>query len=112
MGNTLLDMNDSIRATIERVLAGELDQYRGHIRDFETDVFRVAVPALGNRSAADDLTQETFIIAYRRSDSFDLDEPFRPWLLGIASNLVRNELHRRSREATRMEQYTRSRCGG
>ena len=67
--NTLLEMNDSTRKTIERVLAGELDQYRGIVRAFEADVFRVAAPVLGSRSAAEDLTQETFIIAYRRLDS-------------------------------------------
>ena len=99
-------MNDSIRETIERVLDGDLDQYRVVVRTFEADVFRLAAPVLGSRSAAEDLTQEVFITVYRRLDSFDPREPFRPWLLGIAANLVRNELRRRSREDARMELYS------
>ena len=99
-------MNDSTCKTIEKVLAGELDQYREIVRLFEADVFRVIAPVLGSRSAAEDVTQDVFIAAYRRLDSFDLSQPFRPWLLGIARNMVRNELRRRSRETARMELYS------
>lgn len=98
-------MNDSTRESIERVLAGDLDQYRHIVRTFEADVFRLAAPLLGSRSAAEDVTQDVFVTAYRRLDSFDMAEPFLPWLLGIAANLVRNELRRRSREDARMELY-------
>ncbi len=104
--NLPIDMNQPTRSTIERVLAGELDQYREIVRTFEADVFRLAAPILGSRSAAEDVTQEAFVTAYRRLDSFDLAEPFRPWLLGIAANLVRNELRRRRRENVRMELYS------
>ena len=98
-------MNDSTREIIEKVLSGDLDQYRVIVRTFEADVFRLAAPVLGSRSAAEDVTQNVFITAYRRLDSFDLAEPFRPWLLGIATNLVRNELRRRAREDRRIELY-------
>ena len=100
-------MNDSTQKIIEDVLAGDIDQYRVIVRMFEADVFRLAAPVLGSRSAAEDLTQEVFITAYRRLESFDLGEPFRPWLLGIAANLVRNEVRRRSREDARMRVYSR-----
>lgn len=99
-------MDNSTREIIEKVLAGDLDQYRGIVRTYEADVFRIAAPVLGSRSAAEDVTQEVFITAYRRLDSFDRSEEFRPWLLGIAANLVRNELRRRSREGLRMELYS------
>lgn len=104
--NMLLDMHDSIREIIEKVLAGDLDQYRVIVRSFEADVFRLAAPVLGSRNAAEDVTQDVFITAYRRLDSFDLTQPFRPWLLGITANLVRNEIRRRSREDRRMEVYS------
>ncbi len=100
-------MNDLTRGIIEKVLAGDLEQYREIVRAFEADVFRTAAPVLGSRSAAEDLTQEVFVAAYERLDSFDLRQPFRPWLLGIARNLVRNELRRRTREAARLELYSR-----
>ncbi|SHF65996.1 RNA polymerase sigma factor [Streptoalloteichus hindustanus] len=43
---------------------------------------------------ADDLVSETFLIAFRRRDSYDPErEPIRGWLYGIATNVLRN--HRR-----------------
>ena len=96
-------MNETPHELIEKVLAGDLDQYRLIVRIYEADVFRVAAPVLGSRSAAEDVAQEVFITAYRKLDSFDRSKPFRPWLLGIAGNLVRNELRRRTRETNRIE---------
>jgi RNA polymerase sigma factor (sigma-70 family) len=39
-------------------------------------------------ATADDLSAETFAIAYARWERFDQARPVRPWLYGIASNLV------------------------
>ncbi|MCW2913498.1 MAG: sig49 [Actinomycetia bacterium] len=40
-------------------------------------------------SLADDVTAETFLIAFDRRDRYDLARPLaRPWLYGIASNLI------------------------
>ncbi len=41
-----------------------------------------------DESAADDLFQETMVVAWRRLDECDLERPFGPWLRGIASRLV------------------------
>ncbi|WP_246607565.1 RNA polymerase sigma factor [Paractinoplanes toevensis] len=42
------------------------------------------------RSLADDLTAETFLIAFRRRDNYDVShQDCRPWLYGIAANLLR-----------------------
>jgi RNA polymerase sigma-70 factor (ECF subfamily) len=47
------------------------------------------------RTLADDLTAETFLIAFRGRDRYDLAQPdCRPWLYGIAANLLRG--HRRA----------------
>ncbi len=41
---------------------------------------------------ADDLASATFVIAFERRDAFRADaDSARPWLLGIATNLLRNE---------------------
>jgi len=42
-------------------------------------------------SAADDVTAETFATAFRRWEAFDSSRPVRPWLYGIASNLIRHQ---------------------
>jgi RNA polymerase sigma factor (sigma-70 family) len=52
------------------------------------------------RDLADDLAAQTFTVAFERRASFraDLAETARPWLFGIATNLLRNE-HRAERRA-------------
>jgi len=46
---------------------------------------------------AEDLASETFLVAFRRRRSYDLSrDDARPWLFGIATNLLRE--HRRSEE--------------
>lgn len=48
-------------------------------------------------SVADDLTAETFAIAFRRWEDLDPARPVRPWLYGIASNLIRHEWRKERR---------------
>jgi RNA polymerase sigma-70 factor, ECF subfamily len=56
--------------------------------------------------AADDLASQTFLVAFDRRASFDLaQESARPWLFGIAANLVRRR-HRDLRR--RLNAYART----
>ena len=57
-------------------------------------VFRLAYRLTGNRPDAEDLTQETFVKAFRALDRFDLERPFAPWLFTIASRLAIDHLRR------------------
>jgi RNA polymerase sigma-70 factor (ECF subfamily) len=50
---------------------------------------RMGVP----QSSLDDVTQETFMVAYRRRDDFEGRSSVKTWLYGIAFNVVR--AHRR-----------------
>ncbi len=60
----------------------------------------------GGRTVADDLASETFVRAFAHRAGYDLGQPdARPWLLGIATNLLRE----RSRsEARRWRAYARA----
>ncbi len=53
-------------------------------------VFRLAYLMVRDAAEAEDLAQETFIRAYHALHRFDSERPFRPWLLSITVNLVRN----------------------
>jgi len=58
---------------------------------------------------ADDLSSETFAVAFRRRATYNLlREDARPWLFGIAANLLRD--HRRSEER-RLRAYSRAGTG-
>lgn len=56
-------------------------------------------------TAADDLTAEAFAIAYRRWHDLDQARSARPWLYGIASNLIR---HQWRKERRMLRAYSRS----
>ena len=46
---------------------------------------------------ADDLLAETFLVAFRRRASYTSDVGVRPWLFGIATNLVRRHVRTEER---------------
>ncbi|MFE7131029.1 RNA polymerase sigma factor [Streptomyces sp. NPDC057638] len=52
------------------------------------DIHRYAARRLGD-TTADDITAEVFLVAFRTRARYDLDRPSaRPWLYGIAANLI------------------------
>lgn len=64
--------------------------YDRHYRNVLGYALLRAEPAM-----AEDLTSETFLVAWRRLD--DLPDPPLPWLLGVTRNLLRNHRVRRLR---------------
>ncbi|MFD6416650.1 RNA polymerase sigma factor [Streptomyces sp. NPDC060194] len=63
---------------------------------YAPDIHRYAARRLGE-GAADDLTADTFLIAFRTRGRYDLGRRnARPWLYGIAANLIGR--HRRGEE--------------
>lgn len=52
----------------------------------------------GDPSTAADLSQQAFLIAWRKLDDFDPSRDFGAWLRGIVRNLWRDELRKAGRE--------------
>jgi RNA polymerase sigma-70 factor (ECF subfamily) len=72
------------------------DLYRSHVRD----VYSYAYYRCGNHHDAEDLTEQTFLQAYRhfeRAQRESHGRPLRPWLIRIAHNLAANYYRDRSR---------------
>ncbi|HWX86543.1 MAG TPA: sigma-70 family RNA polymerase sigma factor [Solirubrobacteraceae bacterium] len=70
--------------------------YRTHLRD----VYSYAYYRVGNHHDAEDLTEQTFLQAYRhfeRAQRESHGRPLRPWLIRIAHNLAANLYRDRSR---------------
>ncbi|MEO0598809.1 MAG: RNA polymerase sigma factor [Chloroflexota bacterium] len=44
----------------------------------------------GRQTLAEDMVQESFLKMIRGIATYDSDQPFRPWLYAIATNVVRN----------------------
>src|SRR5512142_2460867 len=55
--------------------------------------------ALDDAAAADDLLQETMLIAWRKIGEYDRSRPFGAWLRGIAKRLVLAHYRKSVREA-------------
>lgn len=62
------------------------------VEAYGDSVYRLALRYTGNRSIAQDITQETFLKAFKGIKSFNHDKPAKPWLLKIAGNLCKNYL--------------------
>jgi RNA polymerase sigma-70 factor (ECF subfamily) len=70
--------------------------YRAHLRD----VYSYSYYRVGNHHDAEDLTEQTFLQAYRhfeRAQAESNGRPLRPWLIRIAHNLAANYYRDRSR---------------
>ena len=71
--------------------------YGAHLRD----VYSYAYYRVGNHHDAEDLTEQTFLQAYRHFERAQLEShgrPLRPWLIRIAHNLAANLYRDRSRK--------------
>ncbi len=83
-----------------RFAAGDPDAVRRVYDQFGRLVFTIANRILGNRSLAEEATQQTFVQAWRGAASFDTGRELGPWLATIARR-VAVDIHRReSRRAT------------
>ena len=68
---------------VRRAKTGDTDAFGELVERNRKAVFRAAVAALGSTTDADDVAQETFVMAYRKLASFRGDAAFRTWLLAI-----------------------------
>ncbi|MFE7582924.1 RNA polymerase sigma factor [Streptomyces gardneri] len=81
-------METSVRA---RIRAGDSDAFGSLFDDYARAVHNHAFRLTGDWSAAEDALSLTFLEAWRLRASVDPDGgSLRPWLLGIATNVVRN----------------------
>ena len=80
----------------------ELDRrFSDCYRDYLRDVYSYSYYRVGNHHDAEDLTEQTFLQAYRhfeRALSESDGRPLRPWLIRIAHNLAANLYRDRSRK--------------
>jgi len=79
------------RATGETEALGEVADLVG------PELLRVALHLTGHPTDAEDLLQETLLVAMERADSWDAERPLRPWLLGILTNRARLARQQRAR---------------
>jgi RNA polymerase sigma-70 factor (ECF subfamily) len=86
-------------ALLAASLAGDHRAFTALYRRHGATVYRFAYLWSGAAAVASDVAQETFIHLHTRGADFDAARgELRPWLLGIARNLVRRQLSARHME--------------
>ncbi|MFE4370733.1 RNA polymerase sigma factor [Streptomyces sp. NPDC056835] len=85
---TGLDVNNSPRA---RIRDGDPAEFGRLFEDYARIVYRYAIRVTGNWATAEDVVSLTFLEAWRLRERVHAEgESLRPWLLGIATNVMRN----------------------
>jgi RNA polymerase sigma-70 factor (ECF subfamily) len=70
-----------------------LDAFNALVLRYQDNVYAVAYRIMGDPAGASDITQEVFIIAYRRLNTYH-GGSFKSWLLRITTNHCYDELRR------------------
>jgi RNA polymerase sigma-70 factor, ECF subfamily len=73
---------------VERVRNGDGTAFRGLVERYQGRVFALVFGMLRNREDALDVTQDTFIKAFRNLGTFRGDSSFHTWLFRIGMNLA------------------------
>ena len=76
---------------VERSRDGDLDAFNQIVRRYQLRVYNLAARILGDRTAAEDIAQDTFVSAHKALARFR-GGSLRAWLLRIASNLCYDRL--------------------
>lgn len=96
-------MNEPDPRTVAAAKAGDTSAFEELVRNFQADIWRLAVHLTGDRGLADDVTQDTFVRAFRFLPRYRGESRFTTWLFTIARNCARDELRRLQRRRKAME---------
>lgn len=76
---------------------GDLATFRTLIERYHEELIRFLMRLLGDRQAAEDVFQDTFLQIHQSASTFDATRRFRPWLFTIAANKGRDYLRKKGR---------------
>jgi RNA polymerase sigma factor (sigma-70 family) len=94
-------IEDNDADLVSRSLAGDRDAFNQVVVRYQTLICSLAFNAVGNLGQSEDLTQETFITAWKHLHHLREPAKLRAWLCGIVRNLIHKDLDRRGREPAR-----------
>ena len=88
---------------IRRAQDGDLEAFNALVLQYQDSVYSVTYRIMGDSASADDGTQEAFINAFRRLDTYRGGN-FRAWLLRVATNTCYDILrYHKRRPATALD---------
>src|SRR3954466_8481717 len=90
MTSVAIPMTWTDEELVARSRTGDTDSFNQLVRRWERPIFALAYRTLGREEDARDVTQETFLRAFRALPGFKGDAKFSSWLYRIALNLCRD----------------------
>lgn len=92
---------------VRRAKAGDRRAFDELVRRYRERIYALALHITGNKSEADDVTQDVFLRAYRVLESFEGRSQFFTWLYRMAINHSLNACRKRKRRSERVLDDTR-----
>lgn len=92
------------RTLIERLQAGDAGAFDKLYAQYEAQAYRTAVFLTGDRTEAQDITQNTFVTVYQEIGKLREPAAFRSWFYRILANNAANSMKKRKREILQGEQ--------
>lgn len=71
---------------IAQIRSGNVNAYSALVTKYKNMVFTLALRMVGNKEDAEEVSQDTFVKAYRKLDSFKGTSKFSTWLYRIVYN--------------------------
>ena len=85
---------------VSQSLAGDRDAFARIVAQYQSLICSLAYSATGSLGRSEEVAQETFLVAWLKLPDLREAEKLRPWLCGIARNLIGTALRRQTREPT------------
>lgn len=94
----------------ERAAAGDTDAFGTLFERHATTVYNYCFRRTGDWSQAEELTSIVFLEAWRRRNQVELErDEAIPWLLGVATNVIRNQRRSQRRHRAALARLPRER---
>ncbi len=94
-----------LREALAEVRAGRRDAYQRVVELCQSRLLSFTISLLNDYAAAQELSQDAFVRAYRYLDRFDDRRPFYPWLATIAFRLAQDRWARQRRDRELAQRY-------
>jgi len=92
--------------TLRRAAEGDEEAWRIIVDAYSRRVFGLIRVSCGNADLAEEITQSTFCTIVSKIGTYTEQGRFESWLFHIAMNRLRDEMRRRKRQATPVEDET------
>ena len=103
---------DAFEDTLHRAGQGDEQAWRIVVEAYSRRVFGLIRAQCGNADLAEEITQSTFCTIATKIDGYAEQGKFESWLFRIAMNRLRDEMRRRKRQATPVDEESLMGLGG